>query len=208
VVLEGGDGAGKSTQVAMLTSSLRRNGFTDVVRTREPGGTAVGERIRDLLLHGGHVAPRAEALLYAADRAHHVAEVIRPALARGAIVLADRFVDSSIAYQAGARGLPEAEILAINEVATGGLTPDVTVVLDLAPELGAHRRRGSGDRIESEAITFHALVRERYLALAARHPDRYLVVAADRSPEVVHQDVLAATMAVLAGSNPAPEAVP
>jgi dTMP kinase len=167
----------------------------------------VGERIRDLLLHGGHVASRAEALLYAADRAQHVAEVIRPALARGAIVLADRFVDSSYAYQAGARGLPETEIFAINEVATGGLVPALTVILDIAPEEGAARRRGVADRIESEHLAFHVRVRERYLALAERCPERYAVVAADRSPEAIHRDILAATMTALAGPTTGPEAV-
>jgi dTMP kinase len=140
---------------------------------------------------------RAEALLYAADRAQHVEEVIRPALARGAIVLSDRFVDSSLAYQADGRGLPEAEIRGINAVATGGLAPDLTILLDIDPALAVGRRCGQPDRIEAELEPFHTRVRDRYLALASQDPSHYLVVDASLPAAAVHREVLAGTSMAL-----------
>jgi dTMP kinase len=183
----------------LAADALRARGFTDVVVTREPGGTPVGEHIRQILLHGGSVGARAEALLYAADRAQHVEEVIRPALARGGIVLTDRFADSSIAYQGDGRLLPEAEIRAITEVATGGLVPDLTIVLDVAPSVGAGRRTGRADRIEAEGEAFHDRVRHRFLAMAARHPERYLVIDASRPQLQIHGEVLAGVLAAIGG---------
>lgn len=139
ITLEGGDGAGKSTQAALLEDWLTEGGRT-VVRTREPGGTALGERIREMVLHErGHVAPRAEALLYAADRAHHVETVVRPALARGDVVVQDRYIDSSVAYQGVARSLGADRVRAVSDWAADGLTPDLTVLLDLDPVVGRRR---------------------------------------------------------------------
>jgi dTMP kinase len=197
VVLEGGDGAGKTTQLERLAEALRQRGLGPVVVTREPGGTPLGAQIRSWLLDGGAIDARAEALLYAADRAQHVAAVIGPGLARGAIVLSDRHVDSTIAYQGDGRGLPMAEIVAVNRIATGGVKPDLTVLLAVPPEVGAARRDGPADRIEAEQTAFHARVRERYLALAAASPERYLVVDATGPPAEVHRLVLAGTLAAL-----------
>lgn len=198
VVLEGGDGSGKSTQAAMLAEALKTLGARDVVHTFEPGGTMLGRSLRIELLQAGEVGPWTEALLYAADRARHVEEVIEPALARGAIVVSDRFLDSSIAYQAGGRGLPESEIRAINAVATRGIEPDMTVVLDISPRSGALRRDGQNDRIESESLDFHARVRQCYLDLAGRDPDRYAVIDAALSRDDVHRAVVGAVLPVLA----------
>src|SRR5690606_7651655 len=139
----GGDGAGKSTQAELLASWLAARGL-EVVQTRDPGGTPLGRSVRELLLHGGHVDERAEALLYAADRAQNLAEVVRPALARGAAVVQDRYIDSSLAYQGAGRPLPSSEIRALNEWATGGLWPQLTVLLDVSPELAASRRQAAG----------------------------------------------------------------
>jgi dTMP kinase len=158
-----------------------------VVRTREPGGTEVGVLIRDIVLHHrGQVAPRAEALLYAADRAHHVETVVRPALERGEIVIQDRYLDSSVAYQGAGRVLGSAEVRDLSLWATGGLLPDLTVLLDLEP--GAARRRLDADdkpfdRLESEQDDFHTRVRAEFLALAAAEPERFLVLDAGLDPE-------------------------
>lgn len=180
VTFEGGDGAGKSTQIDLAAQWLREQGF-EVVVTREPGGTELGQEIRTLLLHGGEVASRAEALLYAADRAHHIATHVRPALERGAVVLQDRYIDSSVAYQGAGRELDADEVENISRWATGGLLPDVTVLLDIEPSLGRARRDGRGvpDRLEREADDFHARIREHYLRLAHRDASRFLIVAAD-----------------------------
>lgn len=177
VVVEGGDGAGKSTQVARLAEWLRQRG-RGVVVTREPGGTDLGADIRRLLLHGGPVSARAEALLFAADRAHHVATLIRPALARGDVVVADRYVDSSVAYQGAGRALDVADVLALSQWATEGLRPDLTVLLDVDPGTGAARRRGPDDRLEAESAEFHARVRAHFLDLAGAAPEHYLVLDA------------------------------
>src|SRR5690606_31677988 len=157
ISFEGGDGAGKTTQAELLASYLATRGL-EVVRTRDPGGTELGTSIRNLLLHGGHVDERAEALLYAADRAHTIAEVVRPALERGAAVVHDRYIDSSLAYQGAGRTLAPDEIRSLNEWATQGLWPQLTVLLDVKPELAASRRSAAGqeaDRLEREAEEFH-----------------------------------------------------
>ncbi|MDI2099274.1 dTMP kinase [Klugiella sp. YN-L-19] len=179
ITLEGGDGAGKSTQLAHLAQWLRSLG-RDVVETREPGGTEVGEALRDIVLHHrGHIDPRAEALIYAADRAHHIATKVRPALERGAVVLQDRYLDSSVAYQGAGRVLDAGEIRSLSLWATGGLMPDLTVLLDIDPRAGRARLEGKRfDRLETEAIEFHQRVREAYLALAADEPTRFLVLSA------------------------------
>ncbi len=189
VAFEGGDGAGKSTQVRLLAAALERAG-REVVVTRQPGGTALGSAIRDLVLHGGHVSPRAEALLYAADKAHHVDELIRPALLRGADVLTDRYTDSSVAYQGAGRELGPQEIHDLLDWAVAGLFPDLTIVVDVPAAVGRARRGDTHDRIESEGDDFHERVRRHFLDLAATAPGRYLVVDGTSAPEVMHGQVL------------------
>lgn len=183
VTLEGGDGVGKTTQAALLDEWLTAQGRT-VVRTREPGGTEVGVLIRDIVLHHrGEISDRAEALLYAADRAHHVHTVVRPALERGDIVIQDRYLDSSVAYQGAGRVLGRAEVRDLSLWATGGLLPDLTVLLDLDPDLARQRLDADDkpfDRLESERTGFHRRVREEFLALAAAEPARFLVLDASR----------------------------
>ncbi|MFV2022068.1 dTMP kinase [Micromonospora sp. LOL_023] len=193
VVFEGGEGAGKSTQVSALAQTLRGRG-REVVVTREPGATGLGERIRRLVLEGGPDAPspRAEALLYAADRAHHVTTVLRPALARGAVVISDRYVDSSLAYQGAGRTLPVEEVSWLSSWATGGLKPDLVVLLDIEPQAGlgrAEQRGGGADRLESESLAFHERVRYAFLDLAAADPKRYLVLDAGRGVEELQTEV-------------------
>jgi dTMP kinase len=206
VVFEGGEGAGKSTQVTQLADALRAQG-RDVVVTREPGATDVGARIRRLVLNSGDApSPRAEALLYAADRAHHVATVVRPALARGAIVVSDRYVDSSLAYQGAGRTLPVPEISWLSSWATGGLKPDLVVLLDVDPGVGLGRvdSRGGGiDRLESESRSFHERVRYAFLDLAAADPKRYLVLDAARPPEEIARAVAQRVADLLAVGNAA-----
>lgn len=194
VVFEGGEGAGKSTQLAALAERLRGQG-RDVIVTREPGATAVGERIRSLLLGapGSDVpSPRAEALLYAADRAHHVATVVRPALVRGAVVISDRYVDSSLAYQGAGRTLPVDEVSWLSSWATGGLKPDLVVLLDVDPRTGLSRvaaRAEAADHVEAESVAFHERVRYAFLDLAAADPKRYLVLDASRPVEEIAERV-------------------
>ena len=185
VSLEGGDGAGKSTQVQLLTEVLEQRG-REVVVTRQPGGTPLGAHIRELLLHGEHVSARAEALLFAADKAHHVDQLIRPALDRGAVVITDRYVDSAITYQGAGRKLDRDEVTALQHWAVGGLLPDLTIVLDVLPEVGRARRGDVHDRLESEADAFHAAVRRGYLELASTDPERYLVLDASQTVERLH----------------------
>ena len=179
IAFEGGDGAGKSTQSRLLGRWLTDLGYA-VRHTREPGGTALGRQVRELLLHGedGSVSPRAEALLFAADRAHHVASVVRPALERGEVVLTDRYLDSSVAYQGAARDLGHEEIRELSLWAVEGLLPDLTVLLDVSAEQGRVRRGDVHDRLEREADDFHDRVRQGFLDLAAREPERYLVLDA------------------------------
>src|SRR5215218_3708901 len=186
IVFEGGDGAGKSTQVKLLGRWLGAQGY-DSVLTREPGATPTGARLREVLLDGGALTPRAEALLFAADRAHHVDTVVRPALERGAMVVSDRYADSSVAYQGSGRHLGVAEVGQLSRWATQGLVPDLTIVLDVDPALGRTRRGDAHDRLEAEPDDFHARVRARFLELARKAPSRYLVVDASLPPERIHE---------------------
>lgn len=200
VTVEGGDGAGKSTQARLLEEWLTAHGRT-VVRTREPGGTDVGVLVRDIVLHHrGDVAPRAEALLYAADRAHHVATVVRPALARGDVVIQDRYLDSSVAYQGAGRILDAGEIRDLSLWATGGLLPDVTVLLDLDPAVARARLDADDkpfDRLESEKADFHGRVRTAFLDLAAAEPARFLVLDASRPADELAADIRARILPLL-----------
>lgn len=190
IVLEGGEGAGKSTQIRQLAIWLREEGF-DVVTTREPGATKLGMRLRSLLLDRENTgaSPRSEVLLYAADRAEHVETVVRPALSRGAIVLSDRYVDSTLAYQGAGRTLPEEELASVNAWATAGLVPHLTVLLDIPPEQGLVRLGEPRDRVEEETPEFHARVRAGFAALAERTPERYLVVDAQQPVESITRTV-------------------
>ncbi|WP_344011941.1 dTMP kinase, partial [Streptomyces thermospinosisporus] len=186
IALEGGDGAGKSTQAEALAEWIRAKGH-EVVLTREPGATPVGKRLRSILLDvsSAGLSHRAEALLYAADRAEHIDTVVRPALERGAVVISDRYIDSSVAYQGAGRDLSPTEIARINRWATDGLVPHLTVLLDVAPETARERFTEAPDRLESEPAEFHARVRAGFLTLAAADPGRYLVVDAGQEPEAV-----------------------
>lgn len=175
ISFEGGDGVGKSTQLNLLAQWLRGMG-RDVVTTREPGGTPLGVKLRDAVMHGDHVSPHAEALLYAADRAHHVATVIRPALDSGAVVLTDRYLDSSVAYQGNGRDLGAAEVERLNLWAVEDLLPDLTVLLDLDPTVGLSRLTGDPDRLERAGAEFHARTRQAFLDRAASGDPRWLVL--------------------------------
>ncbi|MFD7404225.1 dTMP kinase [Streptomyces sp. NPDC059866] len=186
IALEGGDGAGKSTQAEALAEWIRAKGH-EVVLTREPGATPVGKRLRSILLDvsSAGLSHRAEALLYAADRAEHVDTVVRPALERGAVVISDRYIDSSVAYQGAGRDLSPTEIARINRWATHGLVPHLTVLLDVSPEAARERFTEAPDRLESEPAEFHTRVRSGFLTLASSDPGRYLVVDAGQEPEAV-----------------------
>ncbi|MET8556013.1 dTMP kinase [Streptomyces sp. NPDC004959] len=190
LALEGGDGAGKSTQAEALAEWIRAKGH-EVVLTREPGATPVGKRLRSILLDvsSAGLSHRAEALLYAADRAEHVDTVVRPALERGAIVITDRYIDSSVAYQGAGRDLSPVEVARISRWATGGLVPNLTVLLDVPPEAARERFTEAPDRLESEPAEFHARVRAGFLTLAAAAPERYLVVDGAQEPESVTRTV-------------------
>jgi dTMP kinase len=203
IAFEGVEGSGKGTQIELARRYLAERGRAVLV-TREPGGTGLGNRVRDFILDpaAGNVDARAEALLFAACRAQHVVTVIRPALEEGKVVLSDRFVDSSLAYQGAARGLGEQDVLNLNAWATQGLFPDLVVLLHIEPEEGLSRAQAKGpDRIESEELTFHAKVSDAYLRLADEHPDRFVVVDAAGSPQDVHQRVRAALDRVLAADE-------
>jgi dTMP kinase len=192
ISLEGIDGVGKSTQSDLLEEFLRAQG-REVVRTFEPGGTELGQEIRHLLLHRkGDVAPRAEALLYAADRAHHVASKVRPALERGEVVLTDRYLDSSVAYQGVGRALKADDVRAISMFAVEGLLPDLTILLDLDAASAAARRNTTGeapDRLEREKIEFFEAVRQAYLDMAAAEPKRWLVIDARQTVEAMQAQI-------------------
>ncbi len=204
LAFEGGEGAGKSTQARLLAIWLRENGY-DVLATHEPGATKMGMRLRALLLDTAHagLSPWAEAMMYAADRAEHVASVIRPALARGTIVVTDRYVDSSLAYQGGGRELTVQAIKEVNDRATDGLMPDLTFLLDLPPSEGLGRRESSADRLESEPEQFHNRVRRTFLDLAADDPDRYLVLDATMDSYRLSKSIKAAVRELL--PDPVPE---
>ena len=192
ISLEGIDGVGKSTQSDLLEEFLRSAG-KEVLRTFEPGGTELGQEIRHLLLHRkGDVAPRAEALLYAADRAHHVATKVRPALERGQVVITDRYLDSSVAYQGVGRALKAEDVRSISMFAVEGLLPDLTILLDLEAAAAAARRNTTGeapDRLEREKIEFFEAVRQAFLDMAAAEPQRWLVIDARQSVEAMQSQI-------------------
>lgn len=189
IAFEGGDGAGKSTQVRLLAAALEALG-REVVVTRQPGGTPLGAAIRDLVLHGDHVSARAEALLFAADKAHHVDQLIRPAMDRGAVVVTDRYTDSAVAYQGAGRDLGAAEVHDLQMWAVDSLVPDLTVIVDVPAEEGRRRRGEVHDRLESEADSFHDAIRHHFLAMAQGAPERYLVVDGTLGPEEIHDAVM------------------
>jgi len=188
ISLEGLDGCGKTTQARLLAARLEAEGV-EVVLTREPGGTPLGEEIRDLLLHGGDVAPWAEAALYAASRAQHVVQLIRPALARGATVICDRYVDSSVAYQGIARGLGLERVLELNLAAVEGLLPERTILLEIGIAEAAARMEGDLDRIEREGDSFRARVADAYRELAQRFPERYVTLDGTAPPETIAEEI-------------------
>ena len=197
VVFEGGDGVGKSTQVVELVSRLRNRRIEPVV-TRQPGGTPIGEKLRELLLDPGHpeLTARTEALVYAADKAQHVEEVILPALVRGDVVVCDRYVDSMIAYQGAGRVLDLTEVEQVARWATGGLRPDLTVLLDIDPAEAVANIRQQ-DRLEAAGLDFHRRAREHFLRLADEDPGRYLVLGARESRENIAEKVAEKVFALL-----------
>jgi dTMP kinase len=192
ITFEGGDGSGKSTQLALLVEWLESLGHS-VMTTREPGGTPLGDELREIVLHSrGHITPKSEALIYAADRAHHIATKVRPALERGETVVQDRYFDSSVAYQGVGRELGADEVREISVWATDGLLPDLTVLLDLEETIGRERLDSSNkrfDRLEAEEQAFHARVRAAYLALAEAEPGRFLVVDATQPVDSIADTV-------------------
>jgi dTMP kinase len=198
VAFEGVEGAGKGTQIRLAKEWLEEQG-AEVLVTREPGGTEVGEQLRKMLLdhETGHIEPKTEALLFAASRSQHVASVIRPALAEGKVVITDRYIDSSLAYQGSARGVGEQDVLTLNVWATQGLFPDLVILLHLEPEAGLLRSLEEPDRIEMEGGDFHAKVSDAYLRIAEEHPERFVIVDADDAPEKVHEGVVEALKRVL-----------
>jgi dTMP kinase len=201
IAFEGVEGSGKSTQLELLRRVLEGRG-REVVVTREPGGTPAGERVRAVLLDPeAELHPRAEALLFAAARAELVEAVIRPALERGAVVLCDRYLDSSLAYQGAGRGLGQSPVEEVNRFATGGLLPDLVVLLDLDPASGLRRRGGQLDRIEAQDLGFHQRVRQAFRDLAAADPERFAVVDAVAPVPEVAARVQAAALALLEGSG-------
>ena len=201
ITFEGTDGAGKTTQIQRLSAELGQAGY-DICLTREPGGTPISEQIRDMLLNPDHseMAATTELLLYAASRAQHVSEVIKPALEAGKIVISSRFADAMVVYQGYGRGLDLERIKRLNRIATEGVTPDVTFVLDLPVEIGLQRvqkSRGGLDRLEREKIDFHQRLRDGYRALAQQEPQRLKIVDAQASPEKVYAQIMAAIQSLL-----------
>ncbi len=199
ITFEGGDGSGKSTQSRMLVDWLQSEGHSVVV-SREPGGTELGNELRDIVLHRrGEISPRAEALIYAADRAHNIATKVRPALERGEMVVQDRYLDSSVAYQGAGRVLGGTEVRDLSLWATEGLLPDLTILLDLDESTGKARlgERTTYDRLEAEADHFHARVRAAYLTLAAEEPERFLVIDAREPVDLIAEIIQARVGALL-----------
>ncbi len=192
ITMEGPDGSGKTTQISLLAKVLTSEG-REVVQTREPGGTPLADRIRVLVLDPAHdkMTARTEALLYMAARAQHTAELIRPAMERGAVVISDRYADSTLVYQGVARGLPLDSLIWLNRFATEELTPDLTLLLDGDTDCLAQRvtSRGNKDRLDNEDPEFHRKVREGFLLLAAQNPERFRVIDADRTVESIQLDI-------------------
>jgi dTMP kinase len=192
ITFEGPEGAGKSTQARRLVAFLQRCGL-HAVNTREPGGTPLGERLRELLLVDGlELGAEAEAYLMTAARAEHVRQVIRPALERGDIVICDRFVDSTLAYQGAGRGLPVEELRQLQSLAVGDCRPDLTILLDIDVRIGLERRarEGAANRLDRETVCFHERVADWYRSEAVSHPDRWVIVRADRDEDTVERDVI------------------
>ena len=192
ISFEGIDGCGKTTQLELLQARLSREEYR-ICRTREPGGTSLAETIRNYLLHSkDSLEARAELLLFGAARAQHVAEVVRPALAKGEIVLSDRFADSSLAYQGGGLGLDGTFIREMNAFATNNLQPDISFFLDVDPLVGQARREGEkADRIEARGMEFQDRVRQAFLAIADEEPQRFIVLNADQAREALHEAIVA-----------------
>lgn len=193
ITFEGGEGTGKTTQIARLAKALEAAGRRVVV-TREPGGSQIANRIRSLLLDPKMkgLVPLAELFLYEASRAQHVQDVIKPALKEGKVVICDRFADSSVVYQGAARGLAAPLVSQLNEIATGGLQPHLTYLLDLDPRIGLARvgSRGVLDRMEKEALSFHKAVRAGYLKLAKANPKRFRVISSSQSRDAIHEQIM------------------
>lgn len=202
ITIEGTDGSGKSTQIELLMDYLRKKG-ADVIFTREPGGTQISEKIREIILdvNNSEMTGITEALLYAAARSQHVEEKIIPALEAGKIIICDRFVDSSIAYQGAARGLGAEKIMGINEAALHGIMPDMTLFFDLSPEKGILRKKNERalDRLEKEKMDFHEKVYEGYKNLCKKYPERIKPIDADRSIDEVHSEVIEVIDGLLKG---------
>jgi dTMP kinase len=203
ITFEGIDGSGKSTQLRMLAGSLRERGI-DLITTCQPGGTPLGRRLREAFLETEEtVAPMAELLLFAADRAQHVEFLIRPALNEGRVVISDRYADATFAYQGAGRGFDEPTVRQVIDLATGGLKPDLTIFFDISVERALSRMTMRGDagdkvnRMDFETAEFYARVREAYLGIAQREPDRFRVIKADESPESVHAEVVGLVMNVI-----------
>ncbi len=201
ITFEGTDGAGKTTQIERLTADLRQTGY-NVCLTREPGGTPISEQIRDMLLNPDHseMAATTELLLYAASRAQHVSEVIKPALEAGKVIISSRFADATVVYQGYGRGLDLDRIHHLNRIATDGVTPDVTFVLDLPVEIGLQRvqnSRGGLDRLEREKIEFHQRLREGYQIIAKQEPERLKIIDAQVSPKRVYAQIQEAIQSLL-----------
>jgi len=201
LTLEGPDGSGKSSQARVLADRLASGGF-ETVSTREPGGTALGEEVRQIVLHSVELAPAptTDALLFNAARAQLIAEVIAPALARGAVVVCDRYADSTLAYQGYGSGQSIEELRSLGRFATGGLVPDLTILFDLPVEVGLGRKAAEANRFENNLnVEFHQRVRDGFLAIAAAEPDRFVVVDATRSPAELAREVLEIAKTRLAG---------
>jgi dTMP kinase len=202
---EGPEGAGKSTQIRLLAAALEAEGYS-VVCTREPGGTAIGEQIRTLLLGDGSGAmcPETEAYLHTAARAQHVHEVIRPVLTNGLVVLCDRFVDSTFAYQGGGRRLPMALLTAMQQLAVAGITPDIRILLDLPVEIGLRRRHAelqTANRMDNEELEFHRRVRNTYLELAEENPNYWRVIDASVPVDTVHEKIRSIVVPIISVSD-------